>query len=268
MHSGGISEFCEFLAPDQPITDVIRLRGTDRFTETVPMLDDEGHMEPADVERDLEIDIAVRWGDGYDTRTQSFVNIIATPKGGTHIAGFERGLTKAFANALHNTRLLKNGDEVLKEDVLEGMTAVVTVRLAEPQFEGQTKEVLGTPAVSRLVTRVGRTRARQISYAPPRQRPGHRLARSWRRSSARRGLGSLPGSIERPSAVRMRWSHPRCRPSSSTAAAMTSTAPSCSSSRATRHSVRPSWPGTPSSRRCCRSAERSSTSRRRRSATC
>ena len=153
-HSGGISEFCEFLAPDQPISDVIRLRGTDRFTETVPMLDDEGHMEPADVERDLDIDVAVRWGDGYDTRTHSFVNIIATPKGGTHITGFERGLTRAFSNALHNTRLLKNGDEVLKEDVLEGMTAVVTVRLAEPQFEGQTKEVLGTPAVSRLVTRV------------------------------------------------------------------------------------------------------------------
>jgi DNA gyrase subunit B len=153
-HSGGISEFCEFLAPDQPITNVIRLRGTDRFTETVPMLDDEGHMEPADVERDLDIDVAVRWGDGYDTRTHSFVNIIATPKGGTHITGFERGLTRAFSNALHNTRLLKNGDEVLKEDVLEGMTAVVTVRLAEPQFEGQTKEVLGTPAVSRLVTRV------------------------------------------------------------------------------------------------------------------
>jgi DNA gyrase subunit B len=152
-HTGGISEFCEFLAPDQAITDVIRLRGTDRFTETVPMLDDDGHMEPADVERDLEIDIALRWGDGYETHTHSFVNIIATPKGGTHIAGFERGLTKAFGNALQNTRLLKNGDEVSKEDVLEGMTAVVTVRLAEPQFEGQTKEVLGTPAVSRLVTK-------------------------------------------------------------------------------------------------------------------
>jgi DNA gyrase subunit B len=163
-HSGGISEFCEFLAPDQPITDVIRLRGADRFTETVPMLDDEGHMEPADVERDLDIDVAVRWGDGYDTRTHSFVNIIATPKGGTHITGFERGLTRAFSNALHNTRLLKNGDEVLKEDVLEGMTAVVTVRLAEPQFEGQTKEVLGTPAVSRLVTRaVERELARFLS---------------------------------------------------------------------------------------------------------
>ena len=81
------------------------------------------------------------------------MNIIATPKGGTHVAGFERGL-EGVVNVLQNTRLLKNGDEVLKEDVLEGMTAVVTVRLAEPQFEGQTKEVLGTPAVSRLVAKV------------------------------------------------------------------------------------------------------------------
>ena len=85
LHQGGISEFCEFLAPDQPISAVIRLRGTDRFTETVPMLDDAGHMEPADVERDLDIDVAVRWGEGYETRTHSFVNIIATPKGGTHV---------------------------------------------------------------------------------------------------------------------------------------------------------------------------------------
>src|SRR5215210_3647617 len=65
LHQGGISEFCEFLAPDHAVSDVIRLRGTDRFTETVPMLDDAGHMEPADVERVLEIDIAVRWGQGF-----------------------------------------------------------------------------------------------------------------------------------------------------------------------------------------------------------
>ncbi len=154
QHDGGISEFCEFLAPDRAITDVIRLRGHDRFTETVPMLDDHGHMEPTDVERDLEIDIAVRWGEGYDTRTNAYVNIIATPKGGTHVSGFERSLTKAFSNALQNTRLLKAGEEVVKDDVLEGLTAVVTVRLAEPQFEGQTKEVLGTPAVTKPVAEV------------------------------------------------------------------------------------------------------------------
>ena len=153
-HDGGISEFCEFLAGDAPVTDVVRLQGRDSFNETVPMLDDHGHMEPTDVDRDLDVDIAVRWGAGYDTRVQSYVNIIATPKGGTHVAGFERALTKTFGTALQNTRLLKTGEDIVKDDVLEGMTAVVTVRLAEPQFEGQTKEVLGTPAVAGLVQKV------------------------------------------------------------------------------------------------------------------
>jgi DNA gyrase subunit B len=153
-HEGGIGEFCEYLAPDAAVTDVLRLQGTGSFTETVPMLDDAGHMEPTDVDRELEVDVAVRWGTGYDTTVRSYVNIIATPKGGTHIAGFERALVRAVSGALTPTRLLKTGEEVVKDDVLEGLTAVVTVRLAEPQFEGQTKEVLGTPAVSRLVAKV------------------------------------------------------------------------------------------------------------------
>ncbi|HKH54497.1 MAG TPA: DNA topoisomerase IV subunit B [Propionibacteriaceae bacterium] len=155
-HDGGISEFCEFLAAGEAITDVIRLRGQDRFTETVPMLDADGHMEPRDVERDLDIDISVRWGTGYESTTRSYVNIIATPKGGTHVAGFERALTRTFTDVLQGTRLLKAGEEIVKDDVLEGMTAVITVRLAEPQFEGQTKEVLGTPAVAGLVTKAVR----------------------------------------------------------------------------------------------------------------
>jgi DNA gyrase subunit B len=156
-HDGGISEFCEFLATDQKVTEVIRLAGTGHFTETVPMLDDAGHMTPSDVERDLDVDIAVRWGDGYETEVRSFVNIVATPKGGTHVAGFERALSKSFTNALDGTRLLKSGEEIIKDDVLEGLTAVVTVRLAEPQFDGQTKEVLGTPAASRIVAKVVQT---------------------------------------------------------------------------------------------------------------
>ncbi|HEX5335308.1 MAG TPA: DNA topoisomerase IV subunit B [Propionicimonas sp.] len=153
-HDGGISEFCDYLASDPPVTEVIRLQGTDKFTETVPMLDDAGAMTATDVERTLDVDIALRWGTGYDTHVHSFVNIIATPKGGTHLAGFERGLTRAFLRGLDGTRLLKAGEEIIKDDALEGLTAVVTVRLAEPQFEGQTKEVLGTPPVTRLVTRI------------------------------------------------------------------------------------------------------------------
>jgi DNA gyrase subunit B len=154
-HDGGISEFCDFLAPDEPVTEVLRLHGVDTFTETVPLLDDQGHMTPQDVERELTVDIALRWGTGYEAEQRSFVNIIATPKGGTHVSGFERGLVKAFRDVLPGTRLQKAGDpDIVKDDVLEGLTTVVTVRLAEPQFEGQTKEVLGTPAVTSIVSRV------------------------------------------------------------------------------------------------------------------
>ncbi|QLQ17269.1 MAG: type IIA DNA topoisomerase subunit B [Micropruina sp.] len=157
-HDGGISEFCDYLATDAAVSEVLRLQGSDQFTETVPMLDDNGAMTPTDVDRSLDVDIALRWGTGYDAHVQSFVNIIATPKGGTHVQGFERGLTRAFVKGLDGTRLLKAGEEIVKDDVLEGLTAVVTVSLAEPQFEGQTKEVLGTPPVSRLVARIVETK--------------------------------------------------------------------------------------------------------------
>ncbi len=134
---------------------MIRLQGSDSFTETVPLLDDKGHMTPQDVERELAVDVAVRWGMGYETELRSFVNVIATPKGGTHVAGFEAALTKTFNEAMRGARVLKAGDtDVVKDDVLEGLTAVVTVRLAEPQFEGQTKEVLGTPAARSVVRKV------------------------------------------------------------------------------------------------------------------
>ncbi|HET6152010.1 MAG TPA: DNA topoisomerase IV subunit B [Marmoricola sp.] len=154
-HVGGISEFAEFLSVGEPVTDVLRLQGADTFTETVPLLDDKGHMTPQDVERELTVDVALRWNDGYDTEMRSFVNVIATPKGGTHVSGFEAALTKTFNDAMRGTRVLKVNDaDVIKDDVLEGMTAVVTVRLAEPQFEGQTKEVLGTPAARSVVRKV------------------------------------------------------------------------------------------------------------------
>nr|MDQ2876805.1 toprim domain-containing protein [Actinomycetota bacterium] len=170
---GGISEFCAHLSGGQPVTDVLRLTGTGQFTETVPVLDDQGHLTPTDVERELAVDVALRWDSGYETTIRSFVNVIATPKGGTHVSGFERAIVRTVNEQLRAIRLLRNGDEpVLKEDVLEGLTAVIAVRLPEPQFEGQTKEVLGTPAASKIVAQVvsaelrgfleGRTRGSKV----------------------------------------------------------------------------------------------------------
>ncbi|MFL5998772.1 MAG: type IIA DNA topoisomerase subunit B, partial [Streptomyces sp.] len=152
---GGISEFCEYLATDKPVNDVLRFSGQGTFKETVPVLDDHGQMTPTEVTRELGVDVAMRWGTGYDTTLKSFVNIIATPKGGTHVAGFEQAVAKTMNEVLRAKKLLRVAeDDIVKDDALEGLTAVVTVRLAEPQFEGQTKEVLGTAAVRAIVTRV------------------------------------------------------------------------------------------------------------------
>ena len=153
---GGLSEFAEFLAKDTPLTSTWRIIGDGSFTETVPVLDESGNMVSREVERNCQVEVALRWGTGYDSELKSFVNIIATPKGGTHVAGFETGLMKALRGQIDaNARKLKLGnDKVEKEDILAGLTAVVSVRLAEPQFEGQTKEILGTPAVKNIVTNV------------------------------------------------------------------------------------------------------------------
>jgi len=155
FHKGGISEYCSFIQSDEPIGEVIRLTGSGHYQETVPVLDSAGQMNPTEVERDMNVDIAMRWGNGYETNMRSFVNIITTPKGGTHVQGFERALTKSFNEYLRSTGTLKKNEiDVIKDDILEGLTAVVTVRMQEPQFEGQTKEVLGTPAVVKIVSQV------------------------------------------------------------------------------------------------------------------
>ncbi|MER7212999.1 DNA topoisomerase IV subunit B [Streptosporangium sp. NPDC000239] len=166
---GGISEFTEFLARDEAVCEVLRLQGSGHFHETVPVLDELGHMTPTQVQRELTVDVALRWGKGYDSTVRSFVNVIATPKGGTHVTGLERALVRTLNELLRETRLLKNGDApVTREDILEGLTGVVTVRVPEPQFEGQTKEVLGTSAASRIVAHVVSRDLREIFTNPPR----------------------------------------------------------------------------------------------------
>ncbi len=153
---GGLTEFAEYLAKDSALTNTWRITGEGDYTETVPVLDDSGNMVSREVNRTCGVEVALRWGTGYDSDLKSFVNIIATPKGGTHVAGFEAGLIKALRAQIDaNARKLKLGnDKVEKEDILAGLTAIVSVRIAEPQFEGQTKEILGTPAVRNIVTNV------------------------------------------------------------------------------------------------------------------
>ena len=174
VNHGGTVDFVDFLAPDPPVTDTWRLTGTGTFTETVPVLDDRGHLRPQEVERTCEVDLALRWGTGYGTEISTFVNIIATPKGGTHLAGLEQALVKTVRKQVEtNSRRLKVstrdvGDRIEKDDVLAGLTAVLTVRLAEPQFEGQTKEVLGTGPVRGIVAKVVETELTALLTSPKR----------------------------------------------------------------------------------------------------
>jgi DNA gyrase subunit B len=177
VHKGGVSEYVASLASDDPVTGVIHLTGSGHFSETVPVLDSQGHLHSEEVQRELNVDIALRWGSGYDSDVRSFVNVIATPKGGTHVAGFERALVKVLNEAARSARILRASDDALmKDDVLEGLTGVVAIRVAEPQFEGQTKEILGTPAASRIVSHVVTRELSSWLASPPRGEKAHAKA--------------------------------------------------------------------------------------------
>ena len=174
VHHGGTVDFVDFLAPDAPVTETWRLTGTGEFTETVPVLDGRGHLTSQAVLRECEVDVALRWGNGYDTEMRTFVNIIATPKGGTHLAGLEQALVKTIRKQVEtNARRLKvstrdTSERIEKDDIMAGLTAVLTVRLAEPQFEGQTKEVLGTGPVRAIVAKVVETELTAMLTSPKR----------------------------------------------------------------------------------------------------
>ena len=156
---GGTVDFVDHLAKDPAVTATIKLAGEGTFMENVQAFDKKsGHLRTKEVERTCSVDIALRWGTGYETEEASFVNIISTPGGGSHLAGFEMGLMKVMRSLVDsNSRRLKltaKEGKIEKDDVLAGLTAVVTVRLPEPQFEGQTKEILGTAPVRGIVAQV------------------------------------------------------------------------------------------------------------------
>ena len=152
---GGVVDFVEHLAPDRGVCDPIHLTGSGNYKETVPVLDGQGQLGTTTVERHCEVDIALRWGTAYETVSQSFCNVVRTGHGGSHQNGFERALVKTLNEALRTAKVLRvKDDDVAKDDVLEGLTAVVTVKVPEPQYLGQTKDELGTNGVSRIVADV------------------------------------------------------------------------------------------------------------------
>ena len=111
---------------------------------------------------DVMVEVSMQHNDGYTENVYSFVNNIVTPEGGTHLEGFKRALTKTFNDYARSKKLLKDNEQNLSgEDIREGLTAIISVKIGEPQFEGQTKQKLGN---SEARAAVESTVSEQLTY--------------------------------------------------------------------------------------------------------
>ena len=157
----------------------------------------------------VAVEVAMQHNDSYNETTYGFVNNITTPEGGTHVVGFRNALTKTFNEYARKNKLLKENEKLAGEDIREGLTAIISVKTEEPQFEGQTKQKLGNSeargAVDAVVSRTleifleqNPSVAKTIvdkSVLAQRARDAARKARDLtRRKSALEGL-SLPGKL-------------------------------------------------------------------------
>ncbi|MGN0505202.1 MAG: DNA topoisomerase (ATP-hydrolyzing) subunit B [Lachnospiraceae bacterium] len=124
-YEGGIKEYVEYLNKSKTVLypDIIYCEGT---------------------KNDVYVEVAMQHNDGYNEGCYSFVNNITTPEGGTHLIGFKNALTKVFNDYAREKKFLKDNEQNLSgEDIREGLTAIVSIKISDPQFEGQTKQKLG-----------------------------------------------------------------------------------------------------------------------------
>lgn len=162
-------------------------------------------------ERDnVYVEVAMQHNDSYSDNTYGFVNNITTPEGGTHIVGFRNSLTKTFNDYARKNKLLKDSEPNLSgEDIREGLTAIISVKIEDPQFEGQTKQKLGNSEARGAVDNIVSSQLEvfleqnpnvakltvEKSVMAQRAREAARKARDLtRRKSALEGL-SLPGKL-------------------------------------------------------------------------
>ena len=158
----------------------------------------------------VEVEVAMQHNDSYTDNTYGFVNTITTPEGGTHVVGFRNAITKTFNDYARKNKLLKDSEPNLSgEDIREGLTAIISVKIEDPQFEGQTKQKLGNSeargAVDSIVSSqlqifleqnpaIGKSIVEK-SVMAQRAREAARKARDLtRRKSALEGM-SLPGKL-------------------------------------------------------------------------
>ncbi|MEU4424644.1 DNA topoisomerase IV subunit B [Actinoplanes sp. NPDC024001] len=151
-YPNGLTDMVEFLTPsgDKPVSGVLVVTGEGTYKENAA--DANGVMQ-SNVVRHAQIEVAFRWGTGYERTVECFTNTIRNVHGGTHRKGFERALVRALTEAVRNARgLLKPKEEPpVLDDFLEGMTAVIHVRVPEPQFTSQTKDELSTAGITRVM---------------------------------------------------------------------------------------------------------------------
>ncbi len=104
------------------------------------------------VKDEINVEVAFQHNDGYNESVYSFVNNIITPEGGTHLEGFKRAITKTFNEYARANKIIKENEQNLSgEDIREGLTAIISIKISEPQFEGQTKQKLGNSAARAAV---------------------------------------------------------------------------------------------------------------------
>ena len=189
---GGIKDFVKTLAKKECITEVIY------YNEHY-----------SDEEKALDVEVALCYDSGYDEKVLSFVNNIRTPDGGTHESGFKAGLSKAIINYINKNMKLKENIKITGDDVKEGLDAIVSVKMSEPQFEGQTKGKLGSSYVKPIVQKVtyeyltryfeeNPNTAKTIAekaIAAARSRIAAKKARDLTRKQAKIGVGTLPGKL-------------------------------------------------------------------------
>ena len=159
---------------------------------------------------DVQVEAAIQHNDGYNESVYTFVNNINTPEGGTHLEGFKRALTRVFNDYARKNKILKDKDENLTgEDIREGMAAIVSVKVIDPQFEGQTKQKLGnTEARTAVESVVGEKLTYYLEQNPAvgkticeksllakRAREAARNARELTRRKSPLESNSLPGKL-------------------------------------------------------------------------
>ncbi len=158
---------------------------------------------------DSEVEVAVQYNDSYSETVFSFANNINTEEGGAHLDGFKNALTKLINDAGKKLGVLKNDDKVTGDDVREGITAVISVKLTEPQFEGQTKTKLGNSEMRTLVTKAmndyfgtfleeNPTKTKELLLKCVTAQRAREAARAARENTRRKGAletATLPGKL-------------------------------------------------------------------------